>query len=122
MALIRTVVGEVGGGGAGSLNIPLMVSCVPIFRLLHSNILCSVSQFRLLTVPFSGTNCLPPFDLTPPVPLSYAASVTSKLVLLTTLLCGTRNLFLYNVVLALCFSCYSLAVAYFIQGSCRDSQ
>ena len=56
------------GGGAGSRNIPLMVSCVPNFRLLHSNILCGVSQFRSLTVPFSGTQCLPPFALTPPCP------------------------------------------------------
>ena len=84
------------------------------FRLLHSNILCSVCQFHSLTVPFSGTHCITPFALTPPVPLPSAPSATSKLVLLTSLLCGNRRPFLYSVVLALCFSCYPLAVAYFI--------
>ena len=57
------------GRGVGSLNIPLMVSCVLNFRLLHSNILRSFSQFRSLTVPFSGMHCLPPFALTPPLSL-----------------------------------------------------
>ena len=96
------------GGGLGILNIPLTLSCVPNPRLLHSNILCSVQCFSTIwwSAPPAAL-CSPTSRAPAGCPLCYF-----KASFLTTRICGNCRPFLCSVVLALCFNCHSLAVAY----------